>query len=66
MSTSEPRTPHAPSQENSVGARDQHLGTLVREHEKALLAYTEKLLASVPEMDPDWLDNLLARRALPV
>jgi len=29
-------------------------------------AYTEKLLASVPEMDPDWLDNLLARRALPV
>jgi peptide/nickel transport system ATP-binding protein len=28
-------------------------------------AYTEKLLASVPEMDPDWLDNLLARRALP-
>ena len=28
-------------------------------------AYTEKLLSSVPEMDPDWLDNLLARRALP-
>jgi len=28
-------------------------------------AYTEKLLASVPEMDPDWLDNLLARRVLP-
>ena len=28
-------------------------------------AYTEKLLASVPEMDPDWLDNLLARRAQP-
>jgi len=26
-------------------------------------AYTEKLLSSVPEMDPDWLDNLLARRA---
>jgi len=21
--------------------------------------YTEHLLASVPEMDPDWLDNLL-------
>ena len=24
--------------------------------------YTEKLLASVPEMDPDWLTNLLAER----
>jgi peptide/nickel transport system ATP-binding protein len=28
-------------------------------------AYTELLLSSVPEMDPDWLDALLARRALP-
>jgi peptide/nickel transport system ATP-binding protein len=28
-------------------------------------AYTELLLSSVPEMDPDWLDNLLARRAPP-
>jgi peptide/nickel transport system ATP-binding protein len=28
-------------------------------------AYTELLLSSVPEMDPDWLDNLLARRAVP-
>jgi peptide/nickel transport system ATP-binding protein len=25
--------------------------------------YTDKLLASVPEMDPDWLDNLLDKRA---
>ena len=25
--------------------------------------YTDKLLASVPEMNPDWLDNLLAERA---
>lgn len=25
--------------------------------------YTELLLSSVPEMDPDWLDELLARRA---
>ncbi|MCF8038955.1 MAG: ABC transporter ATP-binding protein [Desulfohalobiaceae bacterium] len=25
--------------------------------------YTDKLLASVPEMDPDWLDSLLAERA---
>jgi peptide/nickel transport system ATP-binding protein len=25
-------------------------------------AYTELLLSSVPEMDPDWLDSLLARR----
>jgi len=24
--------------------------------------YTELLLSSVPEMDPDWLDNLLAKR----
>jgi peptide/nickel transport system ATP-binding protein len=27
--------------------------------------YTAKLLSSVPEMDPDWLDSLLARRQLP-
>jgi peptide/nickel transport system ATP-binding protein len=27
-------------------------------------AYTELLLSSVPEMDPDWLDNLLTRRAV--
>ena len=26
-------------------------------------AYTELLLSSVPEMDPDWLDNVLAERA---
>jgi peptide/nickel transport system ATP-binding protein len=25
--------------------------------------YTEKLLSSVPEMDPDWLDHLLEERA---
>jgi peptide/nickel transport system ATP-binding protein len=25
--------------------------------------YTDKLLASVPEMDPDWLDNLLDKRS---
>jgi peptide/nickel transport system ATP-binding protein len=25
-------------------------------------AYTELLLSSVPEMDPDWLTNLLAKR----
>ena len=24
--------------------------------------YTELLLSSIPEMDPDWLDNLLAKR----
>ncbi len=24
--------------------------------------YTDLLLSSVPEMDPDWLDGLLARR----
>jgi peptide/nickel transport system ATP-binding protein len=27
--------------------------------------YTDKLLSSVPEMDPDWLDGLLARRWQP-
>jgi peptide/nickel transport system ATP-binding protein len=27
--------------------------------------YTDKLLSSVPEMDPDWLDRLLARRRQP-
>jgi peptide/nickel transport system ATP-binding protein len=26
--------------------------------------YTELLLSSVPEMDPDWLDGILAKRAL--
>ncbi|MBT3333555.1 MAG: ABC transporter, partial [Rhodospirillaceae bacterium] len=25
--------------------------------------YTELLLSSVPEMDPDWLDNLLVERS---
>jgi peptide/nickel transport system ATP-binding protein len=25
--------------------------------------YTELLLSSVPEMDPDWLDRLMDRRA---
>jgi peptide/nickel transport system ATP-binding protein len=25
-------------------------------------AYTELLLSSVPEMDPDWLDTLVERR----
>jgi len=25
--------------------------------------YTELLLSSVPEMDPDWMDNLLSARA---
>jgi peptide/nickel transport system ATP-binding protein len=27
--------------------------------------YTDKLLSSVPEMDPDWLDAVLAKRARP-
>jgi peptide/nickel transport system ATP-binding protein len=26
-------------------------------------AYTELLLSSVPEMDPDWLTNLLSKRS---
>ncbi|MET8143925.1 sigma-70 family RNA polymerase sigma factor [Sphaerisporangium sp. NPDC005288] len=44
MRTSQSRTPSAAPQENAEGTRERHLGTLVREHEKALLAYTEKLL----------------------
>jgi len=27
-------------------------------------AYTDLLLSSVPEMDPDWLDKLLAERGV--
>jgi len=27
-------------------------------------AYTDLLLSSVPEMDPDWLTNLLAERGV--
>ena len=43
-------------------------GRIVEQGEKeAILTpphheYTELLLSSVPEMDPDWLDNLLAKR----
>ena len=39
MTTTDPRTIRGDAAE-----RDRHLGALVREHEKALLAYTEKLL----------------------
>ncbi len=44
-------------------------GRIVEQGEKAEVLspphheYTDKLLASVPEMDPNWLDNLLASRA---
>jgi peptide/nickel transport system ATP-binding protein len=27
--------------------------------------YTDRLLSSVPEMDPDWLDAVLAKRQRP-
>jgi peptide/nickel transport system ATP-binding protein len=27
--------------------------------------YTDKLLSSVPEMDPDWLEGVLAKRQQP-
>jgi peptide/nickel transport system ATP-binding protein len=43
-------------------------GRIVEQGEKQPLLksphheYTQKLLSSVPEMDPDWLDNLLAER----
>ena len=44
------------------------LGEIVEQGEKATVLtpphheYTELLLSSVPEMDPDWLDDLLERR----
>ena len=46
-----------------------HHGKVVEQGPKAEVltpphhAYTELLLSSVPEMDPDWLTGLLARRA---
>lgn len=46
-----------------------HQGKVVQQGPKSQVlnppypAYTELLLSSVPEMDPDWLTNLLAQRA---
>ena len=46
-----------------------HQGKVVQQGPKSKVlnppypAYTELLLSSVPEMDPDWLTNLLAKRA---
>jgi peptide/nickel transport system ATP-binding protein len=46
-----------------------HQGRVVQQGAKSKVlspphpAYTELLLSSVPEMDPDWLTNLLAKRA---
>lgn len=46
-----------------------HQGRVVQQGAKSEVlspphpAYTELLLSSVPEMDPDWLTNLLAKRA---
>ncbi len=45
-----------------------HMGKIVEQGRKTEIfddpdhKYTEKLLSSVPEMNPDWLDNLLLRR----
>ena len=45
-------------------------GRVVEQGEKTAMftpphhAYTDLLLSSVPEMDPDWLDNLLAERGV--
>ena len=45
-----------------------HQGRVVQQGQKSKVlapphpAYTELLLSSVPEMDPDWLTNLLAKR----
>ncbi|MEI7599344.1 MAG: ABC transporter ATP-binding protein [Aestuariivirga sp.] len=46
-----------------------HRGKVVQQGPKSVVlnpphpAYTELLLSSVPQMDPDWLTNLLAQRA---
>ena len=46
-----------------------HQGKVVQQGPKSQVlnppypAYTELLLSSVPEMDPDWLTQLLSRRA---
>ena len=46
-----------------------HRGRVVEQGPKAEVlspphpAYTDLLLSSVPEMDPDWLTGVLARRA---
>ena len=46
-----------------------HRGKVVQQGPKSQVlnpphpAYTELLLSSVPQMDPDWLTNLLAERA---
>lgn len=48
-----------------------HQGRIVEQGTKAHILtpphheYTERLLASVPEMDPDWLDGVLANQAKP-
>jgi peptide/nickel transport system ATP-binding protein len=47
-----------------------HQGRVVQSGSKSQVltpphhAYTELLLSSVPELDPDWLDGLLARRGI--
>ena len=53
----------------SLVLREQGLDAQLHFHcgavrcEGVLPAYTELLLSSVPQMDPDWLTNLLAERA---
>jgi peptide/nickel transport system ATP-binding protein len=48
-----------------------HQGKVVQQGPKSQVlsppypAYTELLLSSVPDMDPDWLTNLLTKRATP-
>ncbi len=37
-------------------------GTKAEILEPPFKPYTELLLSSVPEMDPDWMDNLIERR----
>jgi peptide/nickel transport system ATP-binding protein len=47
-----------------------HQGRVVQSGPKSAVltpphhAYTELLLSSVPQMDPDWLDGVLAKRSL--
>ena len=58
------------NQEQSDEIVVMHQGKVVQQGPKSKVlsppypAYTELLLSSVPEMDPDWLTGLLAKRSM--
>jgi hypothetical protein len=45
-----------------LGTLQRRTGSEKRDSRSPWHEYMELLLSSVPEMDPDWLDNLLAER----